>query len=60
MKDKKEAYNGKYIHYKNKLHILVPELEKHMCKGCDLYNRECPKDITDLCTQGFILKKVSR
>ena len=31
-----------------------------MCEGCDLYNRECSKDITDLCTQGFILKKVSK
>lgn len=56
----KTAYNGKYIHYKGKLHILVPELKRHMCEGCGLYNRECPKEITDLCTQGFILKKVSK
>ena len=60
MDKSKIAYNGKYIHYKGKLHILVPEIKKHMCEGCDLYNRECSKDITDLCTQGFILKKVSK
>lgn len=60
MKDKELAYNGKYVHYKGKLHVLVPEIKKRMCEGCDLYSKDCPRDITDLCTQGFILKKVSR
>ena len=52
-----KAYNGKYIHYKGKLHILVPELKPHMCEGCALYDKTCPAEITDLCTQGFILKR---
>lgn len=56
-KDSK-AYNGKYINYKGKLHTLVSELKKGMCEGCDLYDRVCPKEITDLCTKGFILKRV--
>lgn len=60
MKEKEIAYNGKYAHYKGKLYVLVPELKKHMCEGCDLYDRVCSHDITDLCTQGFILKKVSK
>lgn len=60
MKEKEVAYNGKYTHYKGKLYLLVPELKKHMCEGCDLYAKECPRNITDLCTQGFILKKVSK
>ena len=60
MNNKDIAYSGKYIHYKGKLHVLVPELKKHVCEGCDLYDRECPRDITELCTQGFILKKVSK
>lgn len=60
MKNKEKAYSGKYVHYKGKLHMLVPELKEHMCEGCDLYNRECPKEITELCTQGFIVKRVSR
>ena len=60
MKEKVIAYNGKYTHYKGKLYLLVPELKKHMCEGCDLYDRVCSRDVTDLCTQGFILKKASR
>ena len=60
MKEKEVTYNGKYAHYKGKLYVLVPELKKHMCEGCDLYAKECPRNITDLCTQGFILKKASR
>lgn len=60
MKRRKTAYNGKFVDYKNKLYTLVPEVMPHMCEGCDLYNRECTKDVTELCTQGFILKKVSR
>lgn len=58
MKKKAEAYNGKYVNYKGKLHVLVPELEPRMCEGCDLYNRTCPPEITELCTKGFILKRV--
>ena len=60
MDKEKIAYNGKYAHFKGKLYVLVPELKKHMCEGCDLYNRECSREITELCTQGFILKKASK
>ena len=57
MKNKESAYKGKYTHYKGKLYMLVPELRQHMCEGCDLYSKECTRGVTDLCTQGFILKK---
>lgn len=60
MNKKKEikAYSGKYITHKGKLHILMPELKPCMCEGCDLYNMTCPPEITELCTKGFILKRV--
>ena len=57
MKKETKAYNGKYITYKGKLHILIPELKPRMCEGCDLYKRVCPPEITELCTKGFILKR---
>lgn len=60
MKNRELAYKGKYTHYKGKLYMLVPELRQHMCEGCDLYSKECTRGVTDLCTQGFILKKVSK
>lgn len=53
-----EAYQGKYVTVKGKLHTLVPEEERGYCKGCALYNDNCPTEVTKLCTQGFILKKV--
>lgn len=56
---KEQAYSGKYINYKGKLHTLVPEQSKGLCKGCDLYECSCPDTITKLCTQGYILKKVN-
>lgn len=55
-----QAYNGKYVNYKGKLHMLIPEQDKGVCAGCALYNNpNCPDSITKLCTQGYILKKVN-
>lgn len=58
MKKEVKAYAGKYVTYKGKLHILVPELKPRMCEDCALYDKTCPPEITELCTKGFILKKV--
>lgn len=54
-----EAYSGKYVTIKGKLHTLVPEKDRGHCEGCALYNENCPTTATKLCTQGFILKKVN-
>lgn len=54
-----KAYNGKYVTVKGTIHQLVPELEKNLCMGCELYHTlNCPEYVVDLCTQGYILKKV--
>lgn len=55
-----EAYNGKYLNFRNKLHQLVPGVDRKSCEGCALYDiPNCPDSITKLCRQGFILKKVN-
>lgn len=55
-----QAYNGKYVNYKGKLHQLVPGVDKTMCQGCALEKvLNCPDELTKLCTQGYILKKVN-
>ncbi len=54
-----EAYNGKYINFRSRLHQLVPGVDRKSCEGCALYDiPNCPDSITKLCRQGFILKKV--
>ena len=56
-----EAYNGKYINFRSRLHQLVPGVDRKSCEGCALYDiPNCPDSITKLCRQGFIFKESKR
>lgn len=55
---KKKAYMGKKINIKHSRYILLPEQKLGCCTGCDLIGKaECTKAVTELCRQGYILKK---
>lgn len=54
----KTAYSGKYLSIDGNTYTLVPELDSHACRGCDRLMSHCSPEVTELCTQGFILKKL--
>lgn len=68
LKEQVNAYSGKYVTIGKKTYSLTPESTSKGCKGCALERpyTKCYETfdstenvvITDLCRQGFILKKV--
>ena len=53
------AYSGKYVTHKGKAYQLVPEQSPRMCLGCAMIKSVgCTDDLTQLCRQGYIYKKV--
>lgn len=58
---KKKAHEGKIVTVKDSKFFLLKERVRGGCKGCDLINTlGCTKEITDLCRQGFIFKKLKK
>lgn len=58
---KKKAFAGKVTEIQGHKFFLLEERVRGGCKGCDLINSMgCTKEVTELCRQGFIFKKLKK
>lgn len=58
---KKKAFAGKIVEVQGNKFFLLEERIKGGCTGCDLISSlDCTKEVTELCRQGFIYKKLKK
>lgn len=58
MKNKEEK---KYLTFRGRNYVAVPELQEKFCNGCALIEKGCYSSVraTAVCRQGYIFKPIS-
>ena len=56
----KKEEDKKYLSFKGRNYVAVPEIAHCCCKGCDLLDKGCYNSVRALaiCRQGYIFKKI--
>lgn len=56
----KKEEDKKYLSFKGRNYVAVPEIAHRCCKGCDLLDKWCYNSVRALaiCRQGYIFKKI--